>query len=111
VTGGGPYQPAEVWPEVAPAPGVRRKVLSCGEHLMVVQISLAPAAEVPLHTHPHEQIGHVVSGRMRLRIGAEERELGPGDGYAIPGDVEHAAIGVTDVVAVDSFYPVRDEYR
>jgi quercetin dioxygenase-like cupin family protein len=48
---------------------------------------------------------------MRLRIGDEERELGPGEGYSVPGGVTHAATGVTDVVAVDSFHPVRDDYR
>jgi quercetin dioxygenase-like cupin family protein len=105
------YQSAADWPAVEAAPGVQRRVLSCGEHLMVVQVTLAPGGEVPLHTHPHEQVGHVVSGRMRLRIGDEERELSPGDGYAIPGGVPHAATGVTESVAVDSFHPVRDDYR
>jgi quercetin dioxygenase-like cupin family protein len=52
-----------------------------------------------------------VSGRMRFRIGDEERELGPGDGYSVPGGVTHGAIGVTDVIAVDSFHPVREDYR
>jgi quercetin dioxygenase-like cupin family protein len=105
------YQSAADWPEVEPVPGVRRRVLSCGEQIMVVQITIAAGAAVLAHSHPHEQTGHVVSGRMRLRIGDEERELGPGEGYSVPGGVTHAATGVTDVVAVDSFHPVRDDYR
>lgn len=99
------------WPRVEAAPGVHRRVLSCGERLMVVQFDIAQGAEVPPHVHPHEQVGHVVSGTMRFRIGDEERELGAGDGYAVPGGVLHGATGVTDVVAVDSFTPVRDDYR
>jgi quercetin dioxygenase-like cupin family protein len=105
------YQRAAEWPEVEAAPGVQRRVLSCGEQLMVVQFRIAAGADVPVHSHPHEQIGHVVSGRMRFRIGEQEQELGPGDGYAVPGGVEHGAHGVTDVIAVDSFCPVRDDYR
>jgi len=53
----------------------------------------------------------VVSGRMTFRIGDEQRELGPGDGYAVPGGVVHGATGITDVIAIDSFHPVREDYR
>jgi quercetin dioxygenase-like cupin family protein len=109
--GGGRYHSGEDWPEVLAVAGVRRRVLTCGDQLMVVQFAIDAGAEVPAHTHPHEQIGHVVSGRMRFRIGDEERELGPGEGYSVPGGVVHGAVGVTDVVAVDSFHPVRDDYR
>ena len=107
----GAYHTSADWPEIEAVPGVHRRVLTCGHALMVVQFTIDAGAEVPLHSHPHEQIGHVVSGRMRFRIGDEERELGPGDGYSVPGGVTHGAIGVTDVIAVDSFHPVRDDYR
>ena len=107
----GAYHSAVEWPEVEAAPGVHRRVLSCGDELMVVQFRIAPGAEVPAHSHPHEQVGHVVSGRMQFRIGDEVRELGPGDGYSVPGGVVHGATGVTEVIAVDSFHPVREDYR
>lgn len=107
----GAYHSASTWPSVEAVPGVFRRVLSCGDAVMVVEFRIAAGAEVPAHTHPHEQVGHVVSGRMQFRIGDEVRELGPGDGYSVPGDVVHGATGVTDCVAVDSFHPVRDDYR
>ncbi|TMF04168.1 MAG: cupin domain-containing protein [Chloroflexi bacterium] len=107
----GAYHSAADWPETEAIPGVFRRVLSCGDQVMVVQFTIRAGAEVPAHTHPHEQVGHVVSGRMRFRIGDEERELAPGDGYSVPGGVTHGAVGVTDVVAIDSFHPVRDDYR
>jgi quercetin dioxygenase-like cupin family protein len=107
----GAYHTSADWPEVEAVPGVHRRVLSCGDELMVVQFRIAAGAAVPSHTHPHEQVGHVVSGRMQFRIGDEVRELGPGEGYSVPGGVPHGATGVTDVVAVDSFHPVREDYR
>ncbi|MDQ3811150.1 MAG: cupin domain-containing protein [Chloroflexota bacterium] len=107
----GAYHSSAEWPEVEAVPGVHRRVLSCGDQVMVVQFRIAQGAEVPAHSHPHEQVGHVVSGRMLFRIGDQERELGPGEGYSVPGGVVHGARGVTDTVAVDSFYPVRDDYR
>jgi quercetin dioxygenase-like cupin family protein len=71
-----------------------------------------PGHSVPLHSHPHEQIGVVLSGRARLRIGDEEREVGQGDFYCIPGDVPHSdtALGDEPFVMLDIFYPVREDF-
>ena len=107
----GAFHTSADWPEIDAMPGIRRRVLSCGDEIMIVQFTIDPGAEVPLHTHPHEQVGHVVSGRMKFQIGDEVRELGPGDGYSVPGGVTHGAIGVTQTVAIDSFHPVREDYR
>lgn len=107
----GAYHSGTDWPEVEAVPGVHRRVLSCGENMMIVQFRIAKGAEVPLHTHPHEQIGHVVSGRLIMQIGDERRELGPGEGYSVPGGLQHGATGVTDTVVADSFHPVREDYR
>jgi quercetin dioxygenase-like cupin family protein len=105
------FQPSSDWPEVEALAGVHRRVLSCGGGVMVVQFRIDDGAEVPVHEHPHEQVGHVVSGRLQFRIGDEERELGPGDGYAIPGGVPHGCVAIGDTIAVDSFTPVREDYR
>jgi len=107
----GAYHTSGDWPAVEAAPGVERRVLSCGDQMMVVQFTIQPEAQVPPHTPPHEQIGPIVSGRMIFRIGDEEREIGPGDGYNVPGGVVHGATGITEVIAVDTFHPVRDDYR
>ncbi len=105
------FQSATDWPETEAAPGVQRRVLSCGSGVMVVQFKIAKDAEVPLHTHPHEQVGHVVSGKLRFKIGDEERVLNAGEGYAVPGNVPHGCWGLEETIAVDSFNPVREDYR
>ena len=63
----------------------------------------------PLYRHSHDKdcLYYIVSGSLKL--GTEE--LGPGDGYSVPGGVVHGATGITDCIAVDSFHPVRDDYR
>ena len=58
-----------------------------------MEIRIAPGSEVPEHTHPHEQAGHVVSGRLTFRIGDTAHELGPGDSYLIPGDLAERSGG------------------
>lgn len=41
------------------------------------------------HHHPSEQMMLVLSGRMRIRVGSEVRECGPGEVALIYGDEEH----------------------
>ena len=92
-------------------PGVTRQMLSVGEHIMVVRIVAAKGSEVPLHTHAHEQVGHVESGRARFRIGDEETVVATGDGYSVPSNVPHGVVVLEDSVFVDVFSPPREEYR
>lgn len=92
------------------APGVVRRTLAHGEAASLHELHIEKDAVVPLHTHPHEQTGYVASGRVVFEIGGEKRELRAGDGYSVPGGVEHGVVAVEDSVCVDVFSPVRVEY-
>jgi quercetin dioxygenase-like cupin family protein len=91
-------------------PGVVRRTLTHGDKTSLHELHIAKDAVVPLHTHPHEQTGYVASGRVVFQIGDEKRELKAGDGYSVPGGVEHGVVGMEDSVCVDIFSPVREEY-
>ncbi len=93
-------------------PGIVRRTLTAGEKVLLIEFTLEPGAVVPMHTHPHEQAGYVVSGRMRLQIGAETLDLDPGDAYMIPGGAEHEASALDQpLVIIDVFSPPREGYR
>ena len=83
-----------------------------GERMMMVLNATLPGHSVPAHAHPHEQIGMVYSGRAILRIGDEEREVGPRDFYCIPAGVPHSdtCLGDEPFVMLDIFYPVREDF-
>ena len=55
------------------------------------------------HQHPSEQMMLVISGRLRLRIGEEVREIGPGEVALILGDQEHEQIALEDGTRFVSF--------
>lgn len=82
-----------------------------GEHLMLSLVTFEPNAIVERHSHPHEQAGMVLEGRATFIVGDEERVLGPGDMYRIPGNVEHRVVALDErVTALDIFHPVREDY-
>lgn len=82
------------------------------EGAMVNLIEFDPGATVPLHSHPHEQLGIVLRGMQALVVDGVSRELGPMEGYVLPGHVEHSAYcGPDGATVIDVFCPVREDYR
>jgi quercetin dioxygenase-like cupin family protein len=90
--------------------GIERRTLVHGDRTLMTEFRLRRNTVLPRHTHPEEQIGYLVKGRIRLSIGNEEHEAEPGDGWCIPGGVEHGAHILADSVAIEVFSPVREDY-
>jgi quercetin dioxygenase-like cupin family protein len=82
-----------------------------GEGVMMNLVDLDPNAVVPLHSHPHEQMGIVLNGRITMHIDGADHPLDRDGCYQIPGGVEHGATAGPDGCRVlDIFQPVRDDY-
>ncbi len=93
------------------APGVTARIAS-GERVMFSRVTLAPGAVVPEHSHPHEQMGMMLSGTMELSVAGQRRLLSGNEVYLVPGGVPHGAVaGPEGAVALDAFSPPREEYR
>ena len=82
-----------------------------GAGAMINLIEFEPGAVVSLHSHPHEQFGVVLRGMQALVVDGEPHELGPMEGYCLPGGVEHSAYcGPEGATVLDIFQPVREDY-
>jgi quercetin dioxygenase-like cupin family protein len=91
-------------------PGIQMKTLVYGEKTLLVEFRLENGRQLPRHAHPYEQTGYLVSGHMRLTIGAEVFDVEPGGSWCVPVNVEHGAETMLDSVAVEVFSPVREDY-
>jgi quercetin dioxygenase-like cupin family protein len=91
-------------------PGVVRRILNMGDHTMLVELTMAKDAIVPEHTHPHEQIGYLVKGKLEFRVGDETKVLNPGDTWLAPGNVPHFVRVLEDTIALDIFHPIREDF-
>ncbi len=97
-------------PVIEPVPGCRLRT-PFGRNLMLSYLEMDAGAEVPLHSHPHEQGGVLLSGVIELTIGDETRRVTPGSLFLIPPDVPHRAIAIDGPATVlDVFSPVREDY-
>ena len=58
-----------------------------GEKLMLSFVKLNPNAIGPPHSHPHEQMALVLSGKIEVTIDNETRLLKEGDAFLVPPGV------------------------
>lgn len=91
-------------------PGVEIQT-TAGANLMLSVVRLEPESVVIEHAHPHEQMGILLEGRLEFTVGGVTRLLGPGDKWRIPGGVVHSVRALDQAaVALDVFYPIREDY-
>jgi quercetin dioxygenase-like cupin family protein len=92
-------------------PGVEIRTCAA-ERMMLSLVELAPHSVVEEHAHPHEQVGILLEGRATFFIGDEEKTLGPGEMWRIPGGVRHRVVVLDQPTrALDVFCPIREDYR
>ena len=91
--------------------GVTRKVLSYSENLMTCELHMEKGAVGALHSHPHEQIGYIISGRLIYQEeGKEDKLLETGDSYYVPPNVVHGVQILEDTKLLDIFTPMREDF-
>ena len=99
---------AEEYPEAK----ISTKVVD-GENMQLVWAEFQPGSIYELHSHEREQFSFMVSGRMKLTVGDETREIGAGEMWHAPSNVVHGGeiLGDEPVVFVDVYSPPADEFR
>jgi quercetin dioxygenase-like cupin family protein len=90
--------------------GVDRQMV-VGERLMICRLTLQPHVETPVHSHPHEQMTIVERGRARFTIDGDTRIVAAGDVLHFAPNVVHGATMLDEeVVLIDIFTPIRDDF-
>lgn len=90
--------------------GVKRKIMSWDERLMVVKVAFEKGGIGTVHKHHHSQISHVESGTFEVEIDNEKKVLSAGDAFYIPPNVLHGAVCLEAGVLIDVFSPMREDF-
>lgn len=62
-----------------------------GRKIEVGRYRYAAGTGAKPHRHPEEQVIIVLAGKLRARVGGEERIVSPGEAVHIPPNTEHEA--------------------
>jgi quercetin dioxygenase-like cupin family protein len=93
-----------------PEPGLRRQVMSYSPSMMLVRHTMTKGWVGTRHSHPHEQMVYIVSGHLSFEHPGGIFEARTGDGFLVPGGVEHQASALEQSEVLDVFAPYREDY-
>jgi quercetin dioxygenase-like cupin family protein len=94
----------------SPEPGMQRQVLAYNKNVMLVRHHFLKGWKGTSHSHPHEQLVYVVTGRIQFDGDGKTVELRSGDSVIVEGNVEHRATALEDSEVLDLFAPYREDY-
>jgi quercetin dioxygenase-like cupin family protein len=97
-------------PITEPEPGLHRQVLAHTSAMMLVRHTMTKGWQGAAHSHPHEQLVYVVSGRIAVTVNEVEFEVSTGQSFIVGSNVEHMAGALEDSVVLDVFTPARADY-
>jgi quercetin dioxygenase-like cupin family protein len=99
---------AHPWIDICP--GIRRRTHAHGRTMYQMMAQLDAGSRMPEHSHPQEQIVHILSGRMKLIVEGVAHELSTGDSFYLASNVPHGVETIEETRVLDTFSPPRDDY-
>src|SRR4029453_9323076 len=97
-------------PTIEICPGITRRTVAHGNTMYQMLATLAAGSRMPAHSHPQEQIVHILEGEMRLIVDGVPHELSTGDSFYLASNVPHGVETLSATRVLDTFSPPRDEY-
>ncbi len=92
-------------------PGCTRRTLGISADQTLIVLEGKAGVTLPIHSHPHRQVGTVIRGAMEMTISGEVLRLEAGDGYGVEGDVPHGVRFIEDTLFVEVFTPRREAFH
>ena len=96
-------------PQLEPKQGWRGRFFH-SDHMTFAYYEIDAGATLHAHSHPNEEVWHIIEGELDLALGNETRSLRAGSEAVIPAGTTHAVVAVKKrcrAIVVD--HPVRRE--
>jgi quercetin dioxygenase-like cupin family protein len=100
---------SELNPWIEICPGIKRRTITTGATMYQMLAHLEAASRMPEHSHPQEQILHVLTGRLRLLVGGVAHELVAGEAFYLASNVPHGVETIEETTVLDTFSPPRED--
>ncbi|MDQ6844227.1 MAG: cupin domain-containing protein [Bacteroidota bacterium] len=92
------------------APGISGYYVHGDKHTLG-RVEITKGSIVPEHHHLHEQITYILKGQLDMIIGGRQYSLTEGMYHVIYAHIPHSALAITDCIVIDTFSPVREDYK
>ena len=96
--------------EIEIFPGYFARIIH-SENMTIAYFRVIAGFAVPEHSHPHEQICRVVEGDFELTVEGKKIKMDESSVVIIPSNARHSAKAITNCKVIDTFHPVREDYK
>lgn len=88
------------------------RVLITGKNMTFFIVEISFGKKVPLHNHPHEQMGICLAGEAEFSNGIEKKLVRKGMVYRFESNEKHEVrtLSAENSIFLDIFSPPRSEY-
>lgn len=91
-------------------PGVKRKIMSYDDQLMLVKVAFEKGAVGSLHHHRHIQITYVSKGSFEVEVDGKKKILNTGDIFHVSPHLVHGVVCLEEGELIDVFNPYREDF-
>jgi quercetin dioxygenase-like cupin family protein len=91
-------------------PGYRAKFIH-SKNMTFGLWDIDAGAPLPEHSHPHEQVTHLLEGKFEITIDGNTQVMHAGMVAIIPSNAKHSGKAINSCRILDAFYPVREDFR
>jgi quercetin dioxygenase-like cupin family protein len=92
------------------ADGIKRQMV-VGRNVMVCRFTFDPFVVTDVHSHPHEQMTLVTTGKVQFAVDGKLVVATAGDVLYFPSNLKHGATMLEEeVVLIDIFSPIREDF-
>src|SRR5437762_5174672 len=97
-------------PTIETCTGIPRRTVAHVKTIYQLLATLEAGSRMPAHSHPQEQIVHILEGKMRLIVDGVPHELSTGDSFYLASNIPHGVEVTLPTRVLDTFSPPRDDY-
>src|SRR6266487_3846415 len=92
-------------PTIQICPGITRRTVAHGKTMYQMMATLAAGSNMPPHSHPQEQIVHILEGQMRLIVDGVPHELSTGESFYLASNIPHGVETILSTRVLYTFSP------
>jgi unsaturated pyranuronate lyase len=90
-----------------PLPGWKGRFFH-SENMLFAYYAVSAGASIHEHSHPNEEVWHVIEGELEVTIAGQTQVAGPGSVAVVPPNTAHSVRALSDGRSIVVDYPLRD---